>query len=145
MDDVPVFLPVIFVFFGLGFTALGVYVIIDYIRLKKYCTEFGYGTVVGYEVSKRSNSKTRRISTYYEPIISYSVNGVEYKRNSNIGRETPQYAEGEKLEIAYNPNDPQKFYLVKDKTDHKVIGIIVAFVGLGVTVAGIAVVVSLLF
>ena len=137
MDDMPVVFPVVFLIFGLGFAGLGVYLIIDYTRLVKSCTEFAYGTVSGYEVSRRRSSRKKRMTTYYEPIISYTVNGVEYKRNSNMGRETPKYAEGAELEIAYNPDDPQKFYLLKDKTDHKVVGIIFTCVGLGVTGVGI--------
>ena len=88
----------LFLIAGLGLTVVGVALIINYIRITKSCTESVYGTVVGYEISKsRSVGPKRRWTTFYCPKISYSVKGVDYNNKSSIGRETPQYVEGEKL------------------------------------------------
>ena len=146
MDGIPVFLPVILVIFGLGFAGIGVYLVIDYIKLTKSCTKFVYGTVIGNEEKiskqKKMGSNLSHPWTFYYPIISFSVNGLEYTHTSNIGRGSPgqghpQYGEGDKIEIAYNPDDPQKFYVVKDKIVGRFIGIGFAIVGLGTMTIGL--------
>ena len=147
MDGVPMVIPVILVIFGLGFTGIGVYLVIDHIRLIKSCTKFINGAVIGNEEKiskqKKMGSALEEVWIYYYPIISFSINGVEYKRTSDIGRGslghhgTPKYREGEKIEIAYNPDDPQQFYIVKDKILGKFAAIGFTIVGLGTMAIGL--------
>ena len=127
---------------GLILTTVGVIFIFNYFKTKKACTKFVYGTVIGNEKEIKRRRKSGRMReevwTYYSPIISFLVNGVEYKRTGDIGRGTlghdgtPQYSVGEKLEIAYNPNDLQQFFVVKDRKVEIITSLMMAVFGIGV-------------
>jgi len=88
------------------------------------CTEPVDGVVVECKASS-----SRRMAGIYFPVVSYSVNGVEYKHNCNGGG--MNYPIGETLPLMYNPDDPNQCYAVKDSKAHRFTGPLIVVVGIG--------------
>lgn len=76
----------------------------------------GIVTDVVKEHSSHSNSNGHSNSTYYYPVFDYCVNGEIYSQKSNIGNGNgSKYQAGQSIEIAYDPNEPNTYYIVEDK------------------------------
>ncbi len=60
------------------------------------------------------------ISTYlYHPKIEYSVNNQKYIKISNFGTKPSKYEIGQEVEIHYNPNKCDMYYIEGDNTQKK--------------------------
>ena len=73
----------------------------------------------------------------YWPIFSYSVNGIEYTLRGH-GIHAPLYSEGDKVEMLYDPKDPNKCYLIGDKSSKNRAGWILIIFGAVFVIASVA-------
>lgn len=90
------------IFFNLFFAAFclwGVYAAVIAYRLETtgVVTE---GTVIGLDESNSDGS------TAYDPIVEFSVDGQTYTFESGNASSPPAYDVGERVEVLYDPNDP---------------------------------------
>ena len=51
----------------------------------------------------------------YRSTFAYSVDGIEYVKQSNIKTITPRFSEGESVTIFYNPSNPKQFYIPEER------------------------------
>lgn len=87
------------------------------------CTATTAATVVDYKKTvtktskkknKNSRHKTTTTRTTYSPIYEFTVDGKTYRdSDSNAASATQRYAIGTKLEVHYEPGDPDNNYLLK--------------------------------
>ena len=90
--------------FGMLFAAAGVGVFFSTNRLKKACTESAEGTVIRYEARGTNRGRS------YFMTFSYTVNDVKYVQ-TNSGDAFRKHKEGDKIQVYYNPDNPDQFYI----------------------------------
>ena len=67
------------------------------------------GTVVALTertTSSRDSDGRSRVSTVWYPTVEYAVNGQRYSFESSAGADPPAYEEGDRVPVAYDPDDP---------------------------------------
>ena len=103
-------------------------------KLIRDCPARAEGTVLGYD-TMGVNLSGRSYSVDV-PIISYSVNGVEYQapaKNLRVNMSWRAYREGDKLPVCYNPANPQYSY-AGNKTVMKLAGPFCVILGLSMII-----------
>ena len=98
-------------FFGVIFSAVGFFSIKSNKRLKEVCTSRTKGTVI--EIQRR-RSGGRKSTTSYYPVYSYTVKEIPYEKSSSIGTPKPRFTIGQKVNVLYNPANPDDFYAEED-------------------------------
>lgn len=88
---------------GIAFTAAGWMLLSKELASKNWPTVEGSVTQVRQSTDTDSSGRTTRI--VYTPTVEYIVNGQSYTVTSNTSTST-HYVEGQKLTVAYNPDDP---------------------------------------
>ena len=119
---------------GLAMVGFGIAVKWSYAKLIRTCNTPVEGVFVRYS-SIPVHSKSAAMG--YWPIFSYSVNGTEYTLRGH-GIPTPLYSEGDKVEMLYDPGDPEKCYLVGDKSSKNRSGWILIVFGAVFIIASVA-------
>ena len=126
---------VLFAVVGIIFATAGIVVMVQGNSLEKRCTEEAIGTVV--EITcETSYSETENQYTYtYYPVIEYQVGDRIISQKSRTGQYPPKYQVGEQVEIYFNPNNVEEYFIKGDSTPK--------FLGIGFIILGtIAVVVG---
>lgn len=80
------------------------------IHLTKVCTQETESTIV--EITTRKESEGHLYTTYYYPVLSYTVDGKEYKGEGDKSRNSSEYGIGDIVSIRYNPENPKEFYMI---------------------------------
>ena len=130
-----IFTGVLLLALGIIFIIAGIFVMKQGDSMKQRCTEKTTGTVVEL-ISERDHSSDG-ISYVYYPVIQYQVGDRTISQKSRSGQNPPQYSVGQQVEVYYNPNNVEEFFIEGDSTT-QFIGII--FIGLG-SIVDIAVVI----
>lgn len=53
-----------------------------------------------------SSNNTNTVNTSYSPVVSFQVNGYDYKFVSSSGSNPPEYQTGQSVEVMYDPQNP---------------------------------------
>lgn len=127
---------IIFLSIGLG---------VNYNRKKKIreCTEITKGKVV--DIVKRcyGNGHIDEPESYmFHPVIEYSVNNEKYVKTHAYGAVPSKYEVGQEVEIHYNPENCEKYYIEGEK-NQKTLGIVFTIAGSIIIFAGILVTILL--
>ena len=112
------------VLFGLFFVVIGVAVIMFQKKQNNKCTEVTTATVID-NVHPGYGSSVRK----FMPVFQYTVNGQTVTQKSTIARKPKKYEIGDQVELRYNPNNINEYY-VPGYTS-KSLGIIFILAGLG--------------
>ena len=79
------------------------------------------GTLVGLSAKRHRHgsvrNRNRRFVTVYYPIVSFQVDGVEYRLESADIVPRDEYQVGQSVDLLYDPDDPTHFHL--DRGDLK--------------------------
>ena len=102
------------------------------------------GTLVGLSAKRHRHgsvrNRNRRFVTVYYPIVSFQVDGVEYRLESVDIVPRNEYQEGQSVDLLYDPDDPTHFHLdrgdLKERSTRD--AIIIALVGLTGALAALA-------
>lgn len=99
------------------------------------------------EISKRIKCKsitTGKVIDFYEdhnskktnlfPIFEYEVYGTKYTKQYNFGTVSGQYSIGQEVEIHYNPNNANDYY-IKGNNSIIIFGVMFLFVGIFALIA----------
>ena len=117
-----------FFLYGLASVGCGVFLWWSENKKRKECTVKVDGVVKNAEkwITKKKGKKRKRFC----PIFTYrSEEGVEYVRQSNTTSSKPKFSDGQSVTIFYDPNKPERFYVLEEG---KAIAITVMLVGFGV-------------
>ena len=118
----------LFLLVGIVFIVVGVLVMIQGDSLKQRCTEQALGTVVEV-ICESSYSTIEETYTYtYYPVIEFQVGDRTISQKSSFGQDPPKYTVGQQVEIYYNPNNVEEYFIKGDSTP-QYLGIV--FIGLG--------------
>ena len=109
----------IFLFVGIGLIAGAIFAAVTLTNKYEKCSETTEAIVTEISVEEkedRDSDGDTHHHTYYYPIFDYRVNDTLYTKKSNIGNgDSSKYTVGQKIEIAYVPDDPDTYYIVGDK------------------------------
>ncbi|WP_455617132.1 DUF3592 domain-containing protein [Eisenbergiella sp.] len=114
----------IFAGMGLLFLLLGLFLMKVFGRRRQTATMITTARVVDVECKRDSNG-----STYYYPVFEYYAGGRMQQVVSTFGSSPCRYQTGEKTELHYDPEKPEKFWCERDTKMMKLLcGI---FMGIG--------------
>lgn len=131
-------LPLIFLLIGAVFLSVAIGVGVYDRNKQDRCTETTQAQVVDIAVKRGEDG-----GLLYAPVFGYTGDGQEYINQQSIYSNPCGYSVGENVELSYNPDDPQEFYVEGDSSLNLLIYI---FGGIGAVflVAGIIVLVVVL-
>ena len=139
MDDKLLF---IIIFSGIWILLGLIFFIIGMVMRKKYkkkiteCTSKTFGKII--DIVKRSSSDGDGYSSYnYYPVIEYMVGDMKFIKEYNIGNSSPKYGIGQNLEIYFNPEDYNEYYIGGDEMP-TVFSTVFIFAGIACMFIGIA-------
>ena len=64
-----------------------------------------------YERERPTTPSTRQAYSAYFPVVTFTLNGIEYEARSGFGQIPAAYKEGEIVEVAYNLSNPQEYLI----------------------------------
>jgi len=108
---------------GLAFFAAGVSMLVTQLKKKKFNTAAATAEIIGYHVEESHRAKDH--SVVYYPVLRYYAAGQWYEERGDVGRGKRTYAVGDRVEVFYNPQKPESFYILGDKSS-----LIMAVIGL---------------
>lgn len=101
------------------------------------CTSITKGKVEDLVRQQNYDSDGGYSSTWH-PVFIYEIGELKYIKESNYGTTQSKYAIGQEVEIHYNPEDPNEYYVTGDNMS-KIVATILASVGM------FAIIVSVVF
>jgi len=116
---------------GLAFFAAGIAMLVKQLRKRNNNTASVMAEVWGYHVEVRNRSDGRE--TVYYPVFRYYANGKWYENRGDVGRGRETYSRGEKLEIRYDPQNPDSFLIAGENTA-LILSVVAILLGVGVMV-----------
>lgn len=103
------------------------------------CSEKTTGTVVGY-VPMRGGVTNDDITTeMWHPVFEYYASGRHIKKTGAVGSVKKKYDIGEQVEVFFDPDEPEKFYIAGERAGRL---LSVIFAAIGVLAIVVAVVLS---
>lgn len=124
---------------GLIFLSIGLG--IKHNRKKKLsnCSETTKGKII--DIVKRKHNDDGTASYTFHPVIEYNVNNQKYVKTSTFGTRPSKYEVGQEVEIHYNPDNCDTYYIEGDNTQKK-LGTI--FTTIGIIILLVAIVVAII-
>lgn len=91
--------------------------------LVRTCTMQVAGEVIRNECREETSTetdsdghRTKRTSIMYYPVFQYTVGERTIQKTSTTGSSRPGFREGQSVTIMYDPANPERYYVVEDKT-----------------------------
>ena len=114
-------------FVGLVFFIIGAAMRASRKRKEENCTSQTYGKVVDL-VRRESHDSDGGYSSSWHPVFEYRIGGMTFVKESNFGSSQAKFAIGQDVEIYYNPDNYNEFYVPGEKLP-RLIGTIFTIVG----------------
>lgn len=92
------------------FIGIGIFAINSGDDIAKRCTIETKGTVLEIIEEKIDNSNESVDHKYY-PVIAYDAGAIKYEEQSKNGSNPSKYRAGQEVDMYYNKENPQDFYL----------------------------------
>ena len=107
----------IFVFVGAALFALGVYMLVSWLRQGRRLTARTPGTVLGY-LGNRGRGKKADASEIAHLHVEFFLGGDRYSlMEKQTLKPSGKYSPGTRVEILYNPADPTDFRVADNRSD----------------------------
>ena len=118
----------IFGLIGIIFFLIGIIMIINRKKKDKNCTSTTYGKVIDI-VKVRYKSVGNGYSYMWHPVFEYNVGSQKLIKKSAYGGTKCKYAIGQDVQIYFNPQNYNEYYVAGDNIQ-KTLGIIFTCVGI---------------
>jgi hypothetical protein len=109
----------IIILVGLAIVLIGFWFHKRHQNLKSVCTMQTTGKVISMErrveFHTETGSSRKRKSVSYYPVFQYLVDGKSIEKKSTVGTSRPRFTEGQDINISFNPNNSEQFYVAEDK------------------------------
>lgn len=119
--------PIIFGILGIVFFIVGMVITKKINKREKNCTEKTHGTVINL-VKHKSYDKDVGPRYSWHPVFEYEIRNMKYMKEYKYGSDKPKYEIGQSVELYYNPEDYNDFY-IKGDTLPKTLGLIFTILG----------------
>lgn len=113
MDLFFIIFPGVWGLVGVIFTAIGVGITSNRKRKEQRCTMYTSGTVIDV-VRRVSSDMDGHSAAYWHPVFSYYAGGRQIQRESHFGSGQPKFTVGETVQICYNPDNAEDYYVVEE-------------------------------
>lgn len=117
---------------GIIFFIIGIIMVINRKKKEKECTSKTYGKVKDVARHQTYNSDGGYSYTWH-PVFEYNIGELKFIKESIYGSSEAKYAIGQDVEIYYNPEDYNEYYVVGD-AQSKNLGVIFTIVGIVVII-----------
>jgi len=109
---------IVFFLVGLLIAGIGVFIWMNKNKMKKECTAQVSGVVsnVDHTTSIKTGKKGTQVRNKYRATFKYSVNGVEYVKQSNNTTGRPKLYEGQSVTVYHDPAKPERYYVLEEGT-----------------------------
>ena len=101
-----------FILVGIIFFTIGITILNKRKKKEKNCIMKTNGKVV--DIVKEIRIDTDGYTYYFHPIFEYNIGKLKYVKKSTVGTSKPKYAIGQNVEILYNPEDYNEYYIAGD-------------------------------
>jgi len=108
---------------GIAFISVGFFFHRRQKNLEGSCTSQTEGTVIRLDRQERTYTETdddgntrERKGVTYHPVFSYGVGGRKIEKTATAGSGRPEFTEGQKVTVMYDPQNFGKYYVKEDKT-----------------------------
>ena len=119
---------VIWSLLGIIFLVIGIAILNNRKKKERRCTSKTYGKVTDIARYQTHNSDGG-YSTIWRPVIEYNVGELKFIKESVYGTSQSKYAIGQNVEVYYNPEDGNEYYIAGE-TLPKTLAIIFTAVGI---------------
>ena len=113
---------------GIIFSLVGILVLRNRKKKEEKCTAKTWGKVKDIVRQTRYDSD-RGYSSSWHPVFEYNVGELKFVKESLFGSSQSKFAIGQNVEIYYNPENYNEFY-IKEETIQKTLGKIFTIVGI---------------
>lgn len=124
----------IWILIGVIFFIIGIAMLKSRKRKEIECTSKTYGKVTDV-VRHQSHDSDGRYSSSWHPVFEYNIGELKFIKESLYGRSQSKYAIGQEVEVYYNPEDYNDFYIAGE-TLPRTIGTIFTIVGIVAIIIG---------
>lgn len=127
---------------GIIFFIIGIVILKKRKTKEKNCTSKTYGKVV--DILKHKNVDLNGGHTYsWHPVFEYTIENLKYIKESLYGSSSSKFAIGQNVEIHFNPQNYNEFYIAEE-TLPRTLGTIFTIVGIVLIVIAIFIPIILL-
>ena len=120
---------------GVTFFIVGIVMLKNMKKKERKCTSKTYGKVK--DIVKHQNyDRDDGYSTHWHPVIEYNVGQLKFIKEFTYGSTRIQYAIGQDVEVYYNPENYNEYYIAGN-TLQKNLATIFTIVGIGATIVAI--------
>lgn len=120
---------------GVIFLIVGILMYNNWKKKKVNCTSMTYGKIT--DIVRHSNYYSDGVySPRWHPVFEYNVGELKFVKESPYGSSQSKYAIGQDVEVYYNPEDYNEYYLAGDTipktlaTIFIIVGIVAIFIAI---------------
>lgn len=124
----------IWILVGIIFFIIGIAMLKNRKRKEINCTSKTYGKVTDI-VRHQSYDSNGGYNSSWHPVFEYNIGELKFIKESLYGGSQSKYAIGQDIEVYYNPEDYNDFY-ISDETLPKTIGTIFTIIGIVAIIIG---------
>lgn len=114
---------------GIIFFIIGILILNNRKKKEINCTSKTYGKVTDI-VRHQSYDRNGGYSSSWHPVFEYNIGELKFIKESTYGSSQSKYAIGQNVEIYYNPEDYNEYYIVGDSLPKTLVTIFTS-VGIG--------------
>ena len=103
---------ILFIMVGLVLVGIGGFFWWHDKNLRQECTAQTAGVVI--DEGHSIKNKNGRRADKYRPTFAYSVEGVEYTKQTNTEHGARRFSEGQSVTVFYDPSKPQRYYILEE-------------------------------
>ena len=127
---------------GVIFFIIGIAILTNWKKKEINCTSKTYGKVTDI-VGRQYYDRDDGYSTSWYPVIEYNVGELKFIKESPYGSSHSKYTIGQDIEVYYNPEDYNEYYIAGDNLP-KTLATIFTIVGIGAIIISIFSAISIL-
>ena len=106
--------PGIWFIFGIILLIIGIVELSNRKKKEMNCTSMTYGKVADVVIRHTSHKSSIIQSSYWFPIVEYKIGEQKLKKKFTYATSKSRFPLGKKIEIYYNPEDYNEYYIVGD-------------------------------
>lgn len=130
----------VFILVGAIFLIIGIAMFNNRKKKERNCTLMTHGKVTDM-VRRKSYDRDGEYTLSWYPVVEYNVGELKFTKESPYGSYQPKYTIGQDIEVYYNPEDNNEYYIAGDGLPKTLATI---FIVVGIVAISIAIISAIL-